>query len=252
MSSMWSVIDSDEVILTRRRLQRESPDILFTTTEMLNQRMGDTRFRHLFGLGDRAQRSVEMMLLDEVHTYSGSSGAQVAFLLRRWRQMLRKPVAFVGLSATLKDGARFFARLTGLSEEASVEIAPSAGDMIAEGAEYLLALRGDPVSRTALLSTTIQAGMLLSRMLDAPEARKSGGILGERLFMFADNLDVINRMYFAMLDAEGRRSNGAPDMNNRPTGGLAVLRFPMSSTHRKLHGQDWEAAVEIGHSLQSR
>ena len=122
--------------------------------------------------------------------------------------------------------------------------------MIAEGAEYLLALRGDPVSRTALLSTTIQAGMLLSRMLDAPDTRKSEGILGERLFMFADNLDVINRMYFAMLDAEGRRSNGAPDMNNRPTGGLAALRFPMSSTHRKLHGQDWEAAVEIGHSLQ--
>ena len=62
-----SVIDSDEVILTRSRLQRESPDVLFTTTEMLNQRMGDTRFSHLFGLGDRTQRSVEMMLLDEVH-----------------------------------------------------------------------------------------------------------------------------------------------------------------------------------------
>jgi len=246
-----SVIDHDEVILTRSRLERESPDILFTTTEMLNQRMGDTRFRHLFGLGHRAQRSVEMMLLDEVHAYSGSSGAQVAFLLRRWRQMLRKPVAFVGLSATLKDGGRFFARLTGLSEGASLEIAPSTGDMIVEGAEYLLALRGDPVSRTALLSTTIQAGMLLSRMLDAPDRRKSEGILGERLFMFADNLDVINRMYFAMLDAEGRRSNGAPDMNNRPVGGLAVLRFPMSSAHRKLHGQDWEAAVDIGHSLQS-
>jgi superfamily II DNA or RNA helicase len=246
-----SVIESDEVILTRGRLERESPDILFTTTEMLNQRMGDTRFHHLYGLGDRTQRSVEMMLLDEVHAYSGSSGAQVGFLLRRWQQMLRKPVSFVGLSATLKDGARFFARLTGLSEQVSVEITPSTGDMIADGAEYLLALRGDPISRTALLSTAIQAAMLLSRMLDVPDTRKSEGILGERLFMFADNVDVINRMYFAMLDAEGRRSNGAPDMRNHPTGGLATLRFPMSSTQRKLHGQDWEAAVEIGHSLQS-
>lgn len=246
-----SVIESDEVVLTRSRLERECPDILFTTTEMLNQRMGDTRFRHLFGVGDRTERAVEMMLLDEVHTYSGSSGAQVAYLLRRWRQMLRRPVAFVGLSATLKDGARFFARLTGLREQASVEIAPAFRDMSSEGAEYLLALRGDPVSRTALLSTTIQAGMLLSRMLDAPDLRKSTGVLGERLFMFADNLDVINRMYFAMLDAEGRRSNGTPDMNNHPGGGLAVLRFPMSSIHRKLHGQDWEAAVEIGHSLQA-
>jgi hypothetical protein len=164
--------------------------------------------------------------------------------------MLRKPVSFVGLSATLRDGARFFARLTGLSEQSSLEVTPGTNEMIAEGAEYLLALRGDPVSRTALLSTTIQASMLLSRMLDQPDTRRSNGILGERIFLFADNLDVVNRMYFAMLDAEGRGSTGNFDMNRHPGGGLAVLRFPMSSQQRKLHGQDWAVPVEIGHSLQ--
>ncbi|MCB1466245.1 MAG: hypothetical protein KDK08_03655 [Rhizobiaceae bacterium] len=217
---------------------------------MLNQRMGDNRFRHLFGIGDRALRPVEMMLLDEVHTYAGSTGAQVAFLLRRWRRLLRRHVSFVGLSATLKDGARFFAQLTGLFEQASVEIRPSNSEMITEGAEYLLALRGDPVSRTALLSTTIQAGMLLSRLLDSPDVRKSRGIIGERIFLFTDDIDVTNRMYFAMLDAEGRRSNGAPDLANRPNGGLASLRRPLPVEQRKLHGQDWEAVVDIGHSLQ--
>lgn len=243
-------IESDEIILTRQRLQTEAPDILFTTTEMLNQRMGDDRFRHLFGIGERARRGVEMILLDEVHTYAGSSGAQVAFLLRRWRRLLRRHVSFVGLSATLKDGARFFAQLTGLFEQASVEITPASSDMIAEGAEYLLALRGDPVSRTALLSTTIQTGMLLSRLLDAPDERKSRGIIGERVFLFTDDIDVTNRMYFAMLDAEGRRSSGAPDLANRPDGGLATLRRPLPVEQRKLHGQDWEAVVAIGHSLQ--
>ena len=243
-------IESDEIILTRKRLQSESPDILFTTTEMLNQRMGDNRFRHLFGIGDRAQRPVEMMLLDEVHTYAGTSGAQVAFLLRRWRRLVRRHVSFVGLSATLKDGARFFAQLTGLFEQASVEITPANSDMIAEGAEYLLALRGDPVSRTALLSTTIQTGMLLSRLLDAPDERKSHGIIGERVFLFTDDIDVTNRMYFAMLDAEGRKSSGAPDLVKMPDGGLASLRRPLPVEQRKLHGQDWEAVVNIGHSLQ--
>lgn len=243
-------IESDEIILTRARLQTEAPDILFTTTEMLNQRMGDSRFRHLFGIGDGALRPVEMMLLDEVHTYAGSSGAQVAFLLRRWRRLLRRHVSFVGLSATLKDGARFFAQLTGLFEQASVEIKPSNSEMITEGAEYLLALRGDPVSRTALLSTTIQTGMLLSRLLDSPDVRKSRGIIGERTFLFTDDIDVTNRMYFAMLDAEGRKSNGAPDLADRPDGGLASLRRPLPVEQRKLHGQDWEAVVEIGHSLQ--
>ncbi|SNB82459.1 Helicase conserved C-terminal domain-containing protein [Rhodoblastus acidophilus] len=244
-------IESDEIILTRGRLEHESPDILFTTTEMLNQRMGDDRVRHLFGLGDRCERSVELVLLDEVHTYAGTSGAQVAYLLRRWRRLLRKSVSFVGLSATLADGARFFARLTGLPEQASLEIAPRTREMIAEGAEYLLALRGDPVSRSALLSTTIQSAMLLSRMLDAQDQRRSDGLFGERLFLFADNLDVINRMFFAMLDAEGRQSNGRIDMNGHPNGGLASLRTPMASEQRKLHGQDWQAAVDIGHTLQS-
>ncbi|MER8972421.1 MULTISPECIES: protein DpdJ [unclassified Mesorhizobium] len=244
-------IESDEIILTRRRLERESPDILFTTTEMLNQRMGDDRVRHLFGLGDRCERPVELMLLDEVHTYAGTSGAQVAFLLRRWRRLLRRSVSFVGLSATIADGARFFARLTGVHQQASLEIAPRTRDMMAEGAEYLLALRGDPVSRTALLSTTIQSAMLLSRMLDAPDVRRSQGVFGQRLFLFADNLDVINRMFFATLDAEGRHSSGRIDMNRHPNGGLATLRSPMASEHRKLHGQDWQAAVDIGHTLQS-
>lgn len=245
-----AAIESDEIILTRERMKHKVPDILFTTTEMLNQRMGDDSFRHLFGIGNHARRPVEMMLLDEVHTYIGSSGAQVAFLLRRWRRLLCQHVSFVGLSATLKDGARFFAQLTGLYEQASMEIAPSNNDMITKGAEYLLALRGDPVSRTALLSTTIQAGMLLSRLLDDPDERKSQGVIGERVFLFTDDIDVTNRMYFAMLDAEGRLSNGTPDLANRPDGSLASLRRPLPVRHRKLHGQDWESVVEIGHSLQ--
>lgn len=245
-------IESDEIILTRERLEIESPDILFTTTEMLNQRMSDNRYRHLFGIGDRVHRPVEMMLLDEVHTYVGATGAQVAYLLRRWRRMIRRNVSFVGLSATLKDGAQFFAQLTGLYENSSVEISPSSKDMIAEGAEYLLALRGDPVSRTALLSTTIQAAMLLSRLLDAPDFLKSRGVFGERLFLFTDDIDVTNRMYFAMLDAEGRKSDESFDRINKPDGGLASIRRPLPSASRKLHGQDWTTAVEIGHSLRAQ
>jgi len=245
-----TAIESDEIVLTRQRLESESPDILFTTTEMLNQRLGDGRFRHLFGVGDRATRPVEMMLLDEVHTYAGTSGAQVAFLIRRWRWLLRQPVTFVGLSATLKDGERFFARLTGLPEDACTEVTPAPSEMIAEGAEYLLALRGDPVSRTALLSTTIQTTMLMSRILDEPSVRKSHGVVGERLFVFTDDIDVTNRMYFSVLDAEGRDRTGAADLRRRPGGGLATLRFPMTGEARQLDGQDWRIVTEIGHSLQ--
>lgn len=90
----------DSVALTRESLQRQPPDVLFTTTEMLNRTATDTRLGPLLGwAGDRIPR---LVLLDEVHTYAGVHGAQVALVLRRWRHATRKPVTFVGLSATLE------------------------------------------------------------------------------------------------------------------------------------------------------
>lgn len=242
-------ITDDEVTLTRQSLQKDPPDILFTTTEMLNQRMSDSYSRHLFGLGPKASRAPEMVLLDEVHTYSGFHGAQVAYLLRRWKHLVRAPITFVGLSATLRDGSRFFARLTGLYESKVQEVAPKRTDMISEGAEYILALKGDPVSKTSLLSTTIQTAMLLSRMLDGPVLTPSNGLYGKKVFAFTDDIDVINRLYFGMLDAEGRSSFGTPDMARHPNGGLAHLRLPIPSESRERYGQNWSAPIQIGHDL---
>ena len=106
----------DELILTRDRLLSEPPDILFTTTEMLNQRLGDSQFGRLFGVGTPSTQKPPLVLLDEVHTYAGVSGAQVALLLRRWKHVARTKPHFVGLSATLTDARRFFARLIGLDD----------------------------------------------------------------------------------------------------------------------------------------
>ncbi len=61
--------------------------------------------------------------------------------------------------------------------------------------------------------------MLMSRILDEPSVRKSHGVVGERLFVFTDDIDVTNRMYFSVLDAEGRDRTGAPDLRRRPGGG---------------------------------
>src|SRR6266567_2924736 len=147
-------------------MRREPPDVLFTTTEMLNRQLSDGTNGHVFGVGPRAARKPEVMLLDEVHTYEGTTGAQAAYVIRRWRHAIGRPVQFVGLSATLRDAQTFFAQLVGLADHAVSSIAPGSGELISEGMEYMLALRGDPVSGTSLLATTIQASMLLRRTLD--------------------------------------------------------------------------------------
>jgi hypothetical protein len=250
------VVGGEVFQLTRKSLAASPPDILFTTTEMLNQRLSDNEYNHLFGVGAKAQRPPELVLLDEVHTYEGRHGAQVAYLMRRWAHLVEQPLRFVGLSATLREAPAFFASLTGAWQNLVDEISPRLDEIESEGAEYMIALRGDPVSRAALLSSTIQATMLLERCLDPKTANLndtvSGGAFGQRTFVFTDDLDVTNRLYFNLLNAEGRKSNGDPDIRNAPNGGLAVLRRLGASSSRYRGGQDWRMCEQLGHPLSER
>lgn len=251
----WT-ITGDTFPVTRKSLVAAPPDILFTTTEMLNQRLSDNRLNRLFGIGAHASRPPELVLLDEVHTYEGRHGAQVAYLLRRWQYLVEQPLRFVGLSATLREATSFFSTLTGARQALVEEISPTRDELESEGAEYMVALRGDPVSRSALLSTTIQTCMLLPRCLDPRtadlEQSVSRGAFGQRTFVFTDDLDVTNRLYFDLLSAEGRTSRGVVDNQRAPNGGLAVLRRSGTSSTRYRGGQDWRACEQIGHGFSNR
>jgi hypothetical protein len=214
-----SRLTGDRLHFTRNGLRASAPAVLFTTTEMLNRLLGSGAMRRLF-VGD-ANRSPEYLLLDEVHTYTGTHGAQVANLLRRWRSEVATPPHIVGLSATLSDPSGFFSDLTGVGTSSINVVAPEPDEMMEVGREYFLALRGDPASQTSLLSTTIQSSMLLRRMLDQGPNQPSRGAFGSRVFVFTDDLDVTNRLHSQLEDAEGWRAGG---VNRKPYGSLATLR----------------------------
>jgi superfamily II DNA or RNA helicase len=238
-------VGSDRLSLTREQMRTEPPDVLFTTTEMLNRTLMDGRMRHLIGVGRNAM-PIDLVLLDEVHTYEGTTGAQVAGVLRRWRHARRKPVHFVGLSATLREAAGFFADLTGLQAQSVTSVEPRASDLEHEGQEYMIAARADPHSGSSVLSTTIQASMLLQRVVDPLDSAVSGGAYGQRVFVFTDDLDVTNRLYFDLLDAEGLNSWGKPE---KPS--LAAMRNPVGGDiqARRAAGQLWDSLESIGHRL---
>ena len=206
----------ESLVFTRRSLRAKPPEILFTTTEMVNRQIGKPDMRRLF-VGD-SNRSPDFVLLDEIHTYSGTHGAQVANLIRRWRGEMASPSHVVGLSATLADPEGFFSQLVGADTGNIVVVKPGDTEMHESGREYFLALRGDPASQTSLLSTTIQTAMLMRRMLDRKLDEPSGGIFGSRLFTFTDNLDVVNRLHSQLQDAEGWRPGG---VDRKPKGSLA-------------------------------
>lgn len=245
--------------ITREQLIQNPPDVLFISLEMLNREMGNPQWRRTFGIrqGNLAPR---LVLLDEVHTHEGIAGAQTAWVLRRWKYWVHagagaKPPHFVGLSATLRDAPEHMGRICGIFPDRVAEFPPKPGigpegEMQAEGQEYNLAIKGDPSSGTALLSTSIQTAMLLTRMLTprnyvvpmpAPPIRADIFHL-KKAFGFTDNLDSLNRWFANMRHAESQRLAGLRSMPS-PLPNQTTLRS------MRAEGQIWDLPQEIGHNL---
>lgn len=246
-------LSSEYIVLTRERLIKETPDLLFITLEMINKRLSDSKVNKLFGIRKRKEQKPFLMLLDEVHTYTGTTGAQASMVLKRWKQALISPVKFVGLSATLNEAERFFSELTGIYENKVIEITPQSDEMIEEGSEYQIILKGNPVNKTSLLSTTIQTIMLIGRILNPVGSIKRKVfkeiVYGEKVFAFSDDLDVTNRLFDDLKDAEGFDifNNSDPKSSS-----LAMLRKKNIGTdfkERTINGQNWAICEDIGHAF---
>ncbi len=209
------------VALTRESLKQNPPDVLFLSMEMLNRYLQESFNDKVIGGWRHAPRYV---LLDEVHTYGGVSGAQNAYVLRRWRQRVwskGRAVHWVGLSATLKRPEDFFRQLVPIDDRAEVQcVAPEDVELERSGKQYTVVLRGDPTSQAALLGVTIQSLMLLARSCTAvregrfaedprrPAQAPSDWqrtVFGHKVFAFTDTLDVFSRLEGDLTDADSNK-----------------------------------------------
>jgi ATP-dependent helicase Lhr and Lhr-like helicase len=239
-------VPGDILALTRAQILDRPPDVLFSSTEMLNRVSSDPRLGGLYGFTPSGCRP-RLLLLDEVHTYEGVHGAQVALLVRRWRNAVGPKVTVVGLSATLRDAGPFMARLVGIPDADVTHIEPAESDLVEEGRQYQIAVRADPTSGASMLSVTIQASMLLGRVLDLPDRVPT--LAGSKGFLFTDDLDVTNRLFHDLKDAEGdgwtaRRRPGA----HKVLANLRSTALP-DRARRDGDGQVWTLVERIGHML---
>ena len=92
----------DSELLSRDEMQANPPDILMTNYVMLELLL--TRFddRKLF---PKENNRVKFLVLDEIHTYSGKKGADVACLIRRLKQRTGTigKLRCIGTSATVQS-----------------------------------------------------------------------------------------------------------------------------------------------------
>ena len=92
----------DHVITDRATLQKKPPDILLTNYKMLDYLLVRPKDRHLWA--GSGSGSLRFLVVDELHTFDGAQGTDLACLIRRLKHRLQvrpRQLACVGTSATL-------------------------------------------------------------------------------------------------------------------------------------------------------
>src|SRR5215211_1626286 len=127
----------DSEVLSREEIKASPPDILMTNYPMLELIL--TRFEDRVLFSPEHAGVLRFLVLDEVHTYSGKRGADVACLIRRLKQHTGTigKLRCIGTSATVQSGEGEDAR-----------------EVIAEFASTLF---GEPFQREAVIGESYAA-----------------------------------------------------------------------------------------------
>lgn len=99
------VMTKASVITDRDAMRKTPPDVLLTNYKMLDYLLVRPRDRALWE--HNAADTLRYVVVDELHTFDGAQGTDLALLLRRLRARLRTPAGYLvctGTSATLGDG----------------------------------------------------------------------------------------------------------------------------------------------------
>lgn len=103
-----SLMGPDNIIEDRNSILSSPPDILFTNFKMLDLGLMRSRFQPLWKHNKDLPSLLQYLVLDEIHTYDGPQGTDVAHLIRRLKLKLglrQGHLCPVGTSATVGSGS---------------------------------------------------------------------------------------------------------------------------------------------------
>jgi superfamily II DNA/RNA helicase len=189
----------------RAQILAEPPDILLTNYVMLDLLL--TRPEERRRLIDQA-RGLRFLVLDELHTYRGRQGADVAMLVRRVRDACGSPtVQCVGTSATLAG--------PGTARQQRAEVASVASRLFGTevrpehviGETLRRATRAGSEPDAATLRREIESGAAPADLRDSPLAAWAEGRFGVRV-----DGDRMVRQKPTTLAAEAKRLAGLTDL----------------------------------------
>jgi DEAD/DEAH box helicase domain-containing protein len=97
----------DHIIENRDSILDSPPDILLTNFKMLDYALMRAKFHNLWSYNLEDPSLLQFLVLDELHTYDGAQGTDVANLIRRLKLKLniaKGQICAVGTSATIGSG----------------------------------------------------------------------------------------------------------------------------------------------------
>ena len=227
-------------------MEKHPPDILIATTESLHNRLLSSKYQYLFGTNDFCAPSVVM--LDEIHLQTSTSGTQVALLLRRLMARIRlgqkdrqesANIAFVGLSATIAEPVQFLSDLSGIPVTRITHVTPQDEEMQTIGAERYIFVRAEENEDTTVISTLIQTAMCVLHNMPQPSDGRY------RTFGFVQSLDIVGRWLYQMEDSEKvkpeqlrarkrERERNINDINQRNIKFLPLFAYRFPPFNRQL------------------
>jgi hypothetical protein len=95
----------DELCISRKEMIECPPDILITNYVMLDRLITRPDYRLMF---TQSAATLKFLVVDEVHYFRGTKGANLSLLLRRFRALCKQPLVQIGASGTLRSSGGYF------------------------------------------------------------------------------------------------------------------------------------------------
>ncbi|WP_297778207.1 DEAD/DEAH box helicase [uncultured Roseovarius sp.] len=165
-------VTADSIITHRETMRRNPPDLLLTNYKMLDYLLLRGRDKPLWGAND--PETLRFLVVDEMHTFDGAQGADLALLLRRLKYRLSTPerhLVCVGSSATLGSGDEAATELRGYAETIFGEPFDD-GAVIRETRKTPNEVFGDPEYLDRPEPAAIHSALQEAEDLDQPNAAR--------------------------------------------------------------------------------
>ncbi len=109
---------AEEVITSRKQMRENPPDILLTNYKMLDYLLLRSQDKKLWA--KNSPETLQFLVVDELHTFDGAQGTDLALLIRRLKSRLKTPpdhLVCIGSSATLGIEKKSQGLLTAYAEK---------------------------------------------------------------------------------------------------------------------------------------